>query len=1057
MSDTSPDGASAREPTHCLLDRLWEQGERPDAGALLAEAGVTDPAGIAVALAVDQWRRWHAGERVTAEDYFARFPRLAESAEAAVELIYGELLVREELGERPDTGEFLTRFPQWAERLREQLRVHAALAADSGMPTRLLPPSGETTWRPGRGAPAAGARRLPHVPGYEVLEELGHGGMGVVYKARHLRLNRVVALKMVRAGAHADPEELVRFLREAELAARLQHPNIVQIFEVGTHDDLPFITLEYVEGGTLSQKLAGKPLPPAEAAALLEPIIAGVRHAHAHGVVHRDLKPANILLRRKSESRNPKSETNPNPKISRTETKRAEVSDFGPSDLGIVSDSDIRISDLEPKVTDFGLARLLETGEGLTQAGTVLGTPGYMAPEQARGDRDVGPAADVYALGALLYELLTGRPPFVAATTPDTLMQVLTLEPVPPGRLQPGMPRDLETVCLKCLQKEPARRYASADDLAEDLERFRSGRPVLARRAGRAERALKWVRRRPAAAALWAIAVLAVVLAVGGAVWLERSRAEWRAEVARGVEQALGEARELRAQARNGGPRTMRFLAGALAAARQAQALLEQGGADESLGPRVAALLAELEEEVSDRRTVQHLEALRLVEYDPRQRRLDYAKADRGYAEAFAACGMDLKRLAPAEAAARVRARPIRETLVTALEHWAYVRRSLRPADRASWGLPLEVACLAAPEPARDRFRAALLRGDAAGLRALTAEEALETLPVPTLVFIGNVLHEQGDRVRAARVLRHAQRKGPHDFWANYELAQCLAEQRPPRRAEAVRFYSAALAVRSQDPLVLFNLGNQLYRLDRKDDAVFCFRQATRLRDDFALAHHNLGRLLEEQGHFAEALREFRRAHELGPPDPQRFSPAGRGMRRCERRLSLSRQLPQILEGKRKPTSIYEYLEFGQICFLDQRYAAAADFFRDFLAGFPGWLAGVERNTHRYNAVQAAVLAGCGRGKDAGALDEAQRTRWRKQALAWLRKDLGVWAKQLKDRAPEPREEAMHMLWRWREDPDLEAVRGPAALARLPQTERDAWLALWAEVESLVAPLAQEQ
>jgi serine/threonine-protein kinase len=273
------------------------------------------------------------------------------------------------------------------------------------------------------------------IPGYEVLGELGRGGMGVVYRARQTRLNRLVALKMILAGSHAGEQDRRRFLREAEAVARLQHPNIVQIHEVGEADGHPFFSLELCPGGNLAGKLQGKPLPAREAARLVETLAWAVQAAHEAGLVHRDLKPANVLL----------------------------------------------AADGTPKITDFGLAKKLDGGAGLTASGAILGTPSYMAPEQA-GNRTkaVGPAADVYALGAILYECLTGRPPFQAADALDTVLRVVSEEPAPPRRLNPACPRDLETVCLKCLRKEPAQRYASARALAEDLQRFGRGEPVAA-------------------------------------------------------------------------------------------------------------------------------------------------------------------------------------------------------------------------------------------------------------------------------------------------------------------------------------------------------------------------------------------------------------------------------------------------------------------------------------------------------------------------------------------------------------------------------------------------
>jgi len=327
------------------------------------------------------------------------------------------------------------------------------------------------------------------VPGYEIEAVLGRGGMGVVYKARHLALKRTVALKMVLAGGHAGPRELARFRIEAEAAARLQHPNIVQIHEVSEADGHPYCALEFVEGGNLAKKIAGQPLPARVAARLVETLARAMQLAHSRNVVHRDLKPANILLSFSGGSQNRPS-------------------------------ADQALSDAIPKITDFGLARQLDSDSGETQAGAVMGTPSYMAPEQASGRaHEAGPAADIYALGAILYECLTGRPPFLGQTVVETLDQVRTQEPVPPSRRQAGVPPDLDTICLKCLRKEPEKRYASAAELADELLRYQQGEPILARPVGRLERAVKWVRRNPVVALAGAAAVLALVAGLGGTTW----------------------------------------------------------------------------------------------------------------------------------------------------------------------------------------------------------------------------------------------------------------------------------------------------------------------------------------------------------------------------------------------------------------------------------------------------------------------------------------------------------------------------------------------------------
>jgi hypothetical protein len=316
--------------------------------------------------------------------------------------------------------------------------------------------------------------------------------MGVVYQARQVGLNRVVALKMILAGGHPGEADLGRFRTEAEAIARLQHPNIVQVYEVGEHDGQPFLALEFCPGGSLDRRLNGTPLEPRGAAGLVRALAGAMQEAHRAHVIHRDLKPANVLL-----------------------------AGAGPASAagGLAGSS----ADFVPKVTDFGLAKKLDEA-GQTRSGVVLGTPEYMAPEQARGET-VGPAADVYALGAVLYECLTGRPPFKAATALDTLRQVVADDPVPPRQLQSQTPRDLETICLKCLRKEPAKRYASAEALAEDLGRYQAGEPIQARPAGLWERGVKWTKRRPAVAALVVVSVLAVLILMGGSlVYADRER-----------------------------------------------------------------------------------------------------------------------------------------------------------------------------------------------------------------------------------------------------------------------------------------------------------------------------------------------------------------------------------------------------------------------------------------------------------------------------------------------------------------------------------------------------
>jgi WD40 repeat protein/serine/threonine protein kinase/Flp pilus assembly protein TadD len=491
---TEPGNRSTAECAEELLLQRWRQGERVDIAEFLAAQPAPQPTQLVNLLLIDQRQRWQVGERIPAESYLRRYPTLDADPEAVVELVYSEFLLREEHSERPTLEEYRSRFPCYHDRLCLQVELHLALQG-SGTSS----PGAAAARAPTLVTPAETAAELsgaPQVPGYEILGELGQGGMGIVYKARQVALDRPCALKMILHGGRGSVPDRQRFHAEAQAIARLQHPNIVTVYEVGEHEGKPFIALEFCPGGSLDRKLGGTPLGPGEAATLVRTLAEAMHVAHAANIVHRDLKPANVLL----------------------SFSRETPASASPEALAGVS----RLNEAIPKITDFGLAKRLDE-VGQTQTGVVMGTPSYMAPEQAQGQKDVGPAADVYALGAILYECLTGRPPFKAATALDTVLQVLRDEPVAPRQLNARVPADLETVCLKCLNKVPAKRYPSAGELAADLRRFQAGEPIVARPTGTVERTVKWVRRRPTLAALLAVSALATITFVA-AVLVYNSR-----------------------------------------------------------------------------------------------------------------------------------------------------------------------------------------------------------------------------------------------------------------------------------------------------------------------------------------------------------------------------------------------------------------------------------------------------------------------------------------------------------------------------------------------------
>jgi eukaryotic-like serine/threonine-protein kinase len=670
---------------------------------------------------------------------------------------------------------------------------------------------------------------LPEVPGYKVEAVLGHGGMGVVFRARHLRLGRLVALKMTLAGFHAGTDERERFRREAEAVAALRHANVVQVYDFGDWAGRPYFTMELIEGGSLAQRQASAPQTAHQAAALLAILAEAVHAAHQGGIVHRDLKPANIL--------------------------------FTP--------------DGTPKITDFGLARRLEGGAALTLSGVPLGTPSYMAPEQARGQsRETGPSTDVYALGAILYELLTGRPPFRGQTPTETLQLVIHHEPVPPSRLNRKTPRDLETICLTCLQKEPRLRYVSAAALADDLRRFLQGEAIAARPE---VRLVRWVRRacrQPLLSGAVALAVLATLGLVGGGLWLFSDRSakgqaaydDVRDMVSRLHESSWLEARAARDRA-NG-----RLGTGAPAQLRR---LIDRGTRDLELAARLDAIHSKGVEEIAAN--------VRLATYD------------KEFAEAFRAADLGTVGDDPETVASRIRESDIRGALIAALDRYSLFMSAQEPG-RSAWALAVAGKADTDQSSWRHRARDLNVLGNPAALKDLMAtmpRNDPSVIPLRAIQEYGTDENQSvADRLAILKRLHEAH---PGDFWLNLQLGGFLRHHQ--MNGEALGYLQAATSLRPESSIARSQFGGVLADVGRREESAEQYRRAAeinplpdfyhqeyvrglselgrldaavehlhdvlRAKPNSALFHTELGKCAERQGREKEALVYFTKAVEL--------------------------------------------------------------------------------------------------------------------------------------------------------------------------------------------------
>ncbi len=817
-----------------------------------------------------------------------------------------------QLGEQVDVDAYVRANPEYAEQLQRllpPLRVLAELGSGRGS-------LWESAFR--QHGQASSVATPPEVEGgrlgdFRLLREIGRGGMGVVYEAVQISLGRRVALKVLPFAATLDPKQLQRFKNEAQAAAHLQHQNIVPVHAVGCERGVHFYAMQFVDGQTLAalihelrqiagredreskiedrglrvrrglkiddrgsqegafgsdsqrtgpfvaqeksrqtseeRELNGKKAEAtvvglgSETAASRFSILdspssffrrvanlgiqaaEALEHAHQLGVIHRDIKPANLMV-----------EGEP-----------------GASATGV-----------RLWITDFGLAHCQGAVE-LTMSGDLLGTLRYMSPEQALAKRVVvDHRTDIYSLGVTLYELLTLEPVFAGKDRQELLRQIAFEDPKPPGRLNKAIPQELEIIVVKATEKYPADRYATAQELADDLRRFLEDKPIKAKRATSWQKVRRWARRHRPVVWSAAVALLVSLAVLAGCVgWVVRDRAARQAKIAADLRTAWDEA--LRSQKEGKWPQ-------ALAAAKRAEALLHDGAAESALAEQVEGLLGELAQEEADRRLVARLEELRLLqaEVNVKEDRFVLERALPDYRRAFESYGLQVGTMSPEEAAALLRRRPpaLRGTLMAALDHWLILAR-YEKAPEAGW---LErVLSTADSDPWRQRLRTARERNDRQALEQLAQQADAAAQPPETLFLLDRALHQRGAKDGAVALLRRAQEIFPGDFWINHDLGMALQDCQPPQYEEAIRYLTVAVALRPDSPGARLNLGLVLYKKGRGgrrrdlDQAAAAFRKAIDLKPDYAMAHQNLGIVLIDQGYLDEAVAAWRRAIALKP------------------------------------------------------------------------------------------------------------------------------------------------------------------------------------------------
>jgi serine/threonine protein kinase/tetratricopeptide (TPR) repeat protein len=750
-----------------------------------------------------------------------------------------------------DTHESLASVPS-VSTVRQQLSqiANADLQASLAVVGSAQSIDPEATMSEGRSLP--GAR-------YRILRPHAKGGLGEVFVAEDVELHREVALKEIQDAHANDVFSRGRFLLEAEVTGRLEHPGIVPVYGLGQYaDGRPFYAMRFIHGENLNVAIrrfhnaeqtgrdqGERRLALRQLLGRFVDVCNAVAYAHSRGVLHRDLKPGNIMLGKYGETL---------------------VVDWGLAKAGVRDQG----SAVHERIDETTLRPSSGSGVAATQMGSAIGTPAYMSPEQAAGQLDkLGPTSDIYSLGATLYTLLTGQVPLREAGPGEILQKVRSGEIIPPRGINAAIPAPLEAICLKAIALDPGHRYPTCMKLAEDIEHWLADEPVSAWPEPWTVRTGRWTRHHKASVSATAAALLAVALLGGGGwIWYRHEKDLRAVRAASQINHALTAANQLWAEARaTGSPKAWME---AKAAAQRAEEIAAVIDVEEGLRQRVEELQEELMHEASeverDQQMLARLEEIRIRRAEVRGEGFSFVTAVPAYAEAFRDYGLDVEKLEPEVAGAEIQKRPIQRALVAALDEWAWIR-SKAESRSSGWQRLVAAARAADPDPWRNSLRHALSQQDIQALKNLATSANVAELPAPTLELLGHALGLAGAASEAVALLRRTQRQYPSDFWINQHLAYFLASHKPPQWDEAIRFYSVALALRSDSPGVYVNYGVALQYKGLLDEAILAFEKAVALKTDYAGAYVNLGLALHKKGKAERAGEMLKKAARLRPND----------------------------------------------------------------------------------------------------------------------------------------------------------------------------------------------